>query len=164
MSPSFVVIVSDFGFRSSDLKHVPTLVPLLGSHVDLLILGHHLMLKGPGEAATQLGNDDVAVAEEVDIEVDVGDGLARDVDLGDVRGEPADNLGDGGHLEGGADDDDEVDLVAVVLRQALGEGIGQSLAEEGDVGLHDASGGDVVLGLVGALLCAPPATLLLGAG
>ena len=69
----------------------------------------------------------------------------RDIHLRHVLGQEAHDFADGGDLQGGADDDDEVDERAVVLDEALVEGCWEVLAEEGDVGLHDAWGGDVVV-------------------
>jgi len=43
----------------------------------LVALGYHFVLEGPAGATSELGYDDVAVAEEVDVEVDVVDGLER---------------------------------------------------------------------------------------
>lgn len=43
----------------------------------LVALGNHFVLEGPASAACEFGNDDVAVTEEVDIEIDVMDGLGR---------------------------------------------------------------------------------------
>jgi hypothetical protein len=37
----------------------------------LVAFGYHLVLQCPTCAARKLGNDDVAVAEEVDVEIDV---------------------------------------------------------------------------------------------
>lgn len=87
----------------------------------------------------------------------VVDGGAADVDLGDVRVKEGHQLADGGDLEAGADDDDEVRLVAVVVDQAARELVWQRLAEEGDVGLHDAAlGRHVVLGVTGAVIITRP--------
>lgn len=140
-----------------------TLVSFEGAHVNDLVLGHHFVLKRPAEATAQLGDDSVAVTKKVNVKVDVGDGLSRDIDLRNVRGQPAHNLGDRGDLEGCADDDDEINLVAVVFGEAAGELVGQSLAEEGNIGLHDASGGDVVLGrvVVRRVICRPTTTTFL---
>jgi hypothetical protein len=44
-------------------------------HFDLVALGYHFVLESPAGAAGELGHDDVAVAEEVDVKVDVVDGL-----------------------------------------------------------------------------------------
>lgn len=43
----------------------------------LMALGYHFVRESPAGAASELGYDDVAVAEEVDVEVDVVDGLWR---------------------------------------------------------------------------------------
>lgn len=67
-----------------DLKDVSAHAPAVRVHLDDLVLGHHLVLEWPTGAAAQLRDDDVAVAQQVNIEVDVVDGLARDIDLGDV--------------------------------------------------------------------------------
>lgn len=61
-------------------------VARLGAHANGLVGRDHFVNKRPVEAATQLCDDGVAVAEEVNVEVDVVDGLAGDVDLGHVRG------------------------------------------------------------------------------
>lgn len=136
---------------------MPVLEALLGAHIDALALGYHLVLQRPAQSAAQLRHHGVAVAQQVDVEVDVADALAGHVNLRHVGGEPTDDFRDGRHLEAGADDDDEVHLVAVVLRQPLGEGVGEGLAEKGDVGLHDAGLGNVVLALLRVVLTAPAA-------
>jgi hypothetical protein len=132
----------------SNCKDVTALVAVLELDIDLLVSRHHVVLKRPLEAAAQLGHNDVAVAKQVNVKVYMVDGLARDVDLGNMGGQPADNLGDGCDLERSADDDDEVDLIAVVFGQAAREFIGQGLAEEGNVGLHDAGLRHIVLGVI----------------
>jgi len=43
----------------------------------LVTLGYHFVLEGPAGATGELGYDDVAVAEEVDVKVDVVDWLER---------------------------------------------------------------------------------------
>ena len=40
-------------------------------HLDPLVLGYHFVLEGPTRSASKLCNNDIAVAEEVDIEVDM---------------------------------------------------------------------------------------------
>src|SRR6478752_402667 len=77
-----------------------------------------------------------------------------------MGGEPGHDLRYRRNLERSADNDDEVYLVAIVLGESSRELIGKSLAEEGDIGLHDTSTGDVILGLVGTI-GAPPSSLLL---
>jgi hypothetical protein len=73
----------------------------------------------------------------------VGSHVARYEDLGDVAGQKVGDLGHGGDLHAGAHDDDEIDLVPVDVLEAVEEVVGQGLAEEGDVRLHDARLGDV---------------------
>jgi hypothetical protein len=41
----------------------------------LMALGYHLVLEGPTSAACEFGNNDIAVAEEVDVKVNVMNGL-----------------------------------------------------------------------------------------
>jgi hypothetical protein len=42
-----------------------------------MALGYHFMLEGPAGAAGELGDNDIAVAEKVDVEIDVVDGLRK---------------------------------------------------------------------------------------
>jgi hypothetical protein len=56
-----------------DTIHMLDLVDSL-DFVDLTV-GYHLVLEGPACATGKFGYNDIAVAEEVDIEVDVVDGL-----------------------------------------------------------------------------------------
>lgn len=133
---------------SDGCEDVSALVALLQPDAGLLIGRYHGVVEIPTRAAAELGDDDVAVAQEVDVEVDVAHGRARDVDLRYVRGQERDDLGHGRHLERRADDDDEVDEVAVVLHQPLGKLVGKRLAEEGDVRLHDAGLGNVICAIV----------------
>ena len=60
-------------------------------HVDFLVWDNHFVVQVPSRAATELCDDGVAVAEEVDVEVDVGtwlDGLSEYDELhwGEVDG------------------------------------------------------------------------------
>lgn len=41
----------------------------------LVTLGYHLMLECPACAASELGDNDIAISKEVDVEVDVMDWL-----------------------------------------------------------------------------------------
>jgi len=41
----------------------------------LMALGYHLMFEGPACAAGEFGDDDIAVSEEVDVEINVVYGL-----------------------------------------------------------------------------------------
>lgn len=136
-------------------------------HVDHLVLGDHLMVQVPARAAAQLGDDDVAVAQQVDVEVGVVDGGAADIELGHVRVQEGDDLAHGRDLERRANDDDQVHQVAVVLHQPAVELVREGLAEEGNVRLHDAAGlaaaagCHVVLGIAGRLVVAAAAPRLL---
>lgn len=67
-------------------EDVSTVVASLQLDLDLLIGRYHGVLQVPPGATAELGDDDVAVAQEVDVEVDVAHGRARDVDLRYVRG------------------------------------------------------------------------------
>lgn len=127
------------------LEVMPALVAFFKLNVNLLVRRDHIVLQVPPGASAELRDDDVAVAEEIDIEVDVGHGRARDVDLRDVRREVGYHLGHGGDLEGGADDYDKVYNVAIMLDQASAELVGQSLPKEGDIGFHNAGGWDIVV-------------------
>lgn len=42
---------------------------------NLVVLGYHLMFEDPASAACEFGNNDIAVAKEVDVKVDVVNGL-----------------------------------------------------------------------------------------
>lgn len=53
-------------------------VLLVGFHLNLLIGIKHLMLEVPTSSPAKLGDDRVAVAEEVDVKVDVVNGLLTD--------------------------------------------------------------------------------------
>lgn len=59
----------------NNLEGKPRFVTLVQLHVDLFIWGDHLMLQIPSDTPTELCDHDVAVAEEVDVEVGVGTGL-----------------------------------------------------------------------------------------
>ena len=59
----------------NNLERKPRLVALAQLHVDFFIWGNHLMLQIPSGAPTELCDHDVAVAEEVDVEVGVRTGL-----------------------------------------------------------------------------------------
>ena len=59
----------------NDLERKPGFVALVQLHVDFFVWGDHLVLQIPFGAPTELCDDDVAVAEEVDVEVGVGTGL-----------------------------------------------------------------------------------------
>ena len=83
------------------LEVMPALVAFFKLNVNLLVRRDHIVLQVPPGASAELRDDDVAVAEEIDIEVDVGHGRARDVDLRDVRREVGYHLGHGGDLEMG---------------------------------------------------------------
>lgn len=41
----------------------------------LVALGYHFVVEGPASAACKFGNNDIAVAEEIDVKVDVMNGL-----------------------------------------------------------------------------------------
>jgi len=112
-------------------------------HLRRLPLGYHLVFQRPPRPSRQLRNHDVAVAEEVDVEIDVVDRIARDVDLRYVAGEKVWDFGYGGDFHGRAHDDDEVDFVFIHVLEAVEEIVGQGFAEEGDVRFHDAGLGDV---------------------
>ncbi|KAH6608563.1 hypothetical protein Trco_001909 [Trichoderma cornu-damae] len=160
-----VLDVALVGRRLVGGKDVAAGVAFLCAHVNDLVGRHHLVDQRPPEPPAQLRHDDVAVAQQVDVEVDVGDGLAGNVDLRDMGRQEADNLGHGRDLERGANHNDQVHLVPVVFREAAGEFVGQGFAEKGNVGLHDARAGDVVVRvLVRAVVARPAPPLLLGAG
>ena len=55
-----------------NFKGKPRLVALFQLHVDFLIMDYHLVLQVPPCAPTELGDDGVAIAEEVDVEVGMG--------------------------------------------------------------------------------------------
>lgn len=76
-----------------------------------------------------------------------------------------DELADGRDFERGSNDDHEVSQIAVDIDQTARELVGERLAKECDVGLHDAAlAGHVVLGIAGAVVVAgATAGLLLGA-
>jgi len=65
-------------------KDMPTLIPLGQLNLDDLVIWDHFMLQLPPGSTAQLGDDNVAVPEEVDIKIHVRHRRARDVDLGDV--------------------------------------------------------------------------------
>lgn len=92
------------------------------------------------------------------------DGLARDVDLRDMRVQERNELADGGDLERSANDNHEVGHLAVDINQATRKLVRERLAEKGNVGLHDAAlAWHVVFGIVGAVVVAGPTSgLLLG--
>lgn len=141
-------------FQLTLLEHMSVGKRLMDLGVNYLILRDHLMLQIPVSPTTQLRHDYIAISQHVDIELDVRDGSTRDVYLWDVRREIWHDFGDGGHFQGGADDDDEVDFVPIVVCETFGELIWKGLAEEGDVGLHDAGFWDVVIFLFRAVRAA----------
>ena len=59
----------------NDLERKPRFVALAQLHVDFFIGGNHFVLQIPSGAPTELCDHDVAVAEEVDVEIGVGAGL-----------------------------------------------------------------------------------------
>jgi hypothetical protein len=119
-----------------------------------LALRYHLMLEVPAGAAGEFSYDYVAVAEEVDVKVDMVDWLVhvslrssnvhhnthipRDEDLGYIARQEVWDLRDGSNFHACAHDDDQIYLVLVNLLQAVEEVIRKCFAEEGDVWLHDA--------------------------
>lgn len=113
------------------------------------------MLERPPCQSAQLCHHVVARSEQLHIEFDMAHGLRPlasthprrhrhkwgeryrfgDVNLGNVWGEKANNLGHGSNLETGSDTDEQVGLLAVVMHEPLVEGVGQLLAKEGDIWL-----------------------------
>jgi hypothetical protein len=63
-----------WGVTDANAVLVLFLVDSLDFH--LLSLGYHLVVEGPASAASELGYNDVAVSQELDVKVDVVDGLA----------------------------------------------------------------------------------------
>ena len=61
-----------------NLERKARVVALFQLHVNLLPGDDHLVLQVPPGASTELGDDGVAIAEEVDVEVGVGAGLKGD--------------------------------------------------------------------------------------
>jgi hypothetical protein len=59
-------------------------ITLLEVDVDLLVGGDHVVVQIPTKVSAQLGHDHVAVAEQVDVEIDVVNGGPGNVDLGNV--------------------------------------------------------------------------------
>lgn len=59
----------------NNLKGKARVVALFKLHVDFLIMDDHLMLQVPPSAPTELREDGIAIAEEVDVEVGMGTGL-----------------------------------------------------------------------------------------
>ena len=152
---SFVLTVHYEGgersFQLTLLEQMSMGKRLMGLGINDLIVRNHLMLQIPTGATTQLGHNHIAVPQHVHIELDVRDGSTRDIYLGDVRWEVGNDFRDGRDFQGGADDDDEVHLVPIVIGETLGELIGEGFAEEGDVWLHDARLGDIVIFLFRAV-------------
>lgn len=129
---------------------------------NLLVGRDHVVLELPASALAQLGHNHIAVTKQIDIEVVVVYRRPGDVDLGDVRGQEGDELRDGGNLEAGADDDDQVRLEAVGPSKPTAELVRKRLAKEGNVGLHDAAlGGHVVLRVRSAVVVAARTAVLL---
>jgi pterin-4a-carbinolamine dehydratase len=52
-------------------EKMPTGKALLAHHLDLLVFGNHLMLQVPTRASAQLSHNDIAIAQHVDIEIDM---------------------------------------------------------------------------------------------
>ena len=44
---------------------------------NLLTLGYHLVVEGPASTASELSHNDIAVSQQLNVEVDVVDGLSR---------------------------------------------------------------------------------------
>lgn len=65
----------DDRFRIAEFDAVLVLLLVDASHIHGLVGGQHIVVQRPAGAARELGDDDVAVAEELDVEVDVVDGL-----------------------------------------------------------------------------------------
>ena len=106
------------------------------------------MAQIPPRSPTKLRHNNIARTQQVNIEINMRDFLLADIDLRDVSREIRHHLTYRRDLQTRADDDDQVDFVLIVVRQALGELVWERFAEECDVWFHDACFGDVV-GAVG---------------
>lgn len=131
---------------------MPARIALLQRDLDLLIRGDHLVLEVPACASAQLRHHDVAIAQHVHVEIDMRDRRARDVDLRHVRGEVWHDFRDGRDFQRGANHDDQIDEVFVVVGDAVGEAVGERFSKEGDVRFHDARLGVVVV-IFGGAVC-----------
>lgn len=96
----------------------------------------HLVLELPSRSSTEFEDHVVAVPKQLDVELDVFDRFAGDVDVRDRMWEVIRHLADRRDLERCADDDDEIRFLSVLRGEAVEEGVRQLLAEEGDVWLH----------------------------
>ena len=103
------------------------------------------MLQFPPQPPTQLRNNDIAIPQQIDIEIHMRARFPGDIHLWRLSGQKPHHLTHGRHFQARADHQHEIDLVAVVQRQSPAEGIREVFTEEGDVGLHDACDGDFVI-------------------
>ena len=108
------------------------------------------MLQLPPGTTTELIHDCITVSQELNVEVDVLDRLARDKDVWDVFGQVIGHLRHWYHLQRCADDNAEVDRLTILFREPIKEIIRELFAEERDVWLHNAG----LLDTVGALVVA----------
>lgn len=60
------------GLGRLDFEQIPAFLDVAQLDIDLLRFGYHLVLQVPAGASAELGDDDVAVAEEVHVEIDMG--------------------------------------------------------------------------------------------
>ena len=59
------------GLSRFDFERVPASMNLAQLDIDLLRFGYHLVLQVPAHTSAELSDDNVAVAEEVHVEIDV---------------------------------------------------------------------------------------------
>ena len=84
-------------------------------------------------------NDDVTITQQFNVKGEVSEGLPVDEDLGHMARQGAGDEGHGPHLQRRPDDDEQVALV-LVHGHVVVELVGEALAEEHDVWLHDGQG------------------------
>ena len=113
------------------------------------------MAQLPTGTACKFSDNDVAVAEKLDVEIDVvnrlstsalcwarahhmGTYISRNEDLRHIAWQEVRYLGHGRDLHARAHDDHQIHLILVDILEAVKEVVRQRLTEKGDIRLHDA--------------------------
>ena len=136
-------------------------------YVDIFIGGNHLVLQIPSGAPTEFCDHDVAVAEEVDVEVGVGTWLrvgwvsiavtgtevlgtyfAGNVQLRNMVRQHSDDFRHRGYFQRGPYHENEIHEVSIMTHQPVVEGCREVLAKESDIRLHDPRDRDIVIFII----------------
>ena len=131
------------------------------------------MLQIPSGAPTELRDHDVAVTQEVDVEVGVGTGLrvgkvsnvgagqqkmdtyfSGNIELRNMVRQDSDDFRHGGYLQRGPYHENEIHEVSIMTHQPVVEGCREVLAKECDIRLHDARNRDIVVFIIRTIFIA----------